>query len=694
MEIITEYSLWFSLLCLALGAAYAWLLYYFKDSHLSDVSIWIKRSMALLRGLCVAVLAFLLLSPLIKTQFREVEKPIVVIAQDNSQSIKANKDSVYYKTTYLDQFNKLKDELSSKFEVKIYSFSDAIKDGFDGNYNGKQTNMADMMDDISNKYYNRNLSAVIIASDGIYNNGSNPLYAAEKLKAPIYTIALGDTTIRKDALIAKVNYNKTAFLGNSFPIEITTEMRKCKGEKVELSISNKDNVVISKTIIAENNNYKLTIPFVIDAKEKGIQHYKIKVSALANEINKTNNEKDVYIEVLEGKQKVLLLADAPHPDLSAIKQILEESQSYNVTNVTLDKFDGVIKQYNVVILHQLPGIHNTAASIITKIKEAKLPVLYVLGSSSSIPAFNALQTGLIITNSNNKTGESQPNVGDFSLFTLNDNVKKAINNFPPLISPYGTYKSNANTYSLLKQQIGSVKTDQPLLLFNQGEEQKTAVLAGEGLWKWRLRDYVDNGNQDASSELILKTIQYLAVKEEKTHFKVIAPHSFNENESVILNAEVYNDNYELINDPEASITITDKAGKAYPYTFSKTEKAYTLNAGYMAVGDYKYKATTKVGDKAYVVNGTFSVIALQIESLESTADHQLMYAIANKQGGAMVYPQQMEQLSKLLEARNDIKPVLYYHKQLNDLVNLKIVFFFLLLLLAAEWFMRKYFGAY
>lgn len=38
------------------------------------------------------------------------------------------------------------------------------------------------------RYAGRNLGAVILATDGLYNEGSNPLYAYPELKVPVFTV--------------------------------------------------------------------------------------------------------------------------------------------------------------------------------------------------------------------------------------------------------------------------------------------------------------------------------------------------------------------------------------------------------------------------------------------------------------------------------------------------------------------------
>jgi len=142
------------------------------------------------------------------------------------------------------------------------------------------------------------------------------------------------------------------------------------------------------------------------------------------------------------------------------------------------------------------------------------------------------------------------------------------------------------------------------------------------------------------------------------------------------------------------MVITNSAGKNFPYVFSKTERAYNLNAGFMSAGDYKYKASVKVSDKVYTSAGQFTVTLLQAEQTESVADHALLNALAQKNGGAMFYPNQLDELKAQLLKRDDMKTVSYSHYKLRDLVDVKAIFFILLGLLSLEWFLRKRAGSY
>ncbi|HKR06374.1 MAG TPA: hypothetical protein VJY62_17195 [Bacteroidia bacterium] len=693
-EIVTEKPWWFILFCFALGFLYALVLYR-KENLLHDVRPWLKKLMAAFRFIVVSFLAFLLLSPLIRTVFREVEKPIIIVAQDNSQSVLTGTDSAAFRKSYTAAFNQMSDELKKNYDVRTFSFGDKVQDKISFDFSEKQTDISKLFRELSLKFANRNVGAVILASDGLYNTGSNPLYSNEQLKAPVYSIALGDTTVKKDILISRVNHNRVAFLGNTFPLEVIIDAKQCSGEKAELTVEKDSAVLFHKTIEVSGNKYHSSVPVFIEARVKGIQHYKIKISPLQNEISFSNNIADVFIDVTESKQKVLIIADAPHPDIAAMKAIIENNQNYEVKQEPVKDFKGNLNEYNLVILHQLPSVNNNAEAVLEQLKASDVSVFYILGAQTNVNTLNDLNTGITISESRNKLNEAQASPAkDFSLFTVSDDLADFISTLPPLESPFGIYRSNANIYTLLYQQIGNVKTDQPLLFFSQAGSKKIAVLAGEGIWKWRLKEFAQNNNSNFTNDLLIKMVQYLSVKEKKTPFRVSYKNNFAENEPLIFDAELYNETGELVNTPDVKMTITDAEKKSYPFTFSKTDKAWSLNAGNLPVGNYKFKAETKLGDKLYAESGEFSISALQLESSETVANHQLLFTLSEKSGGKMVYESQLNELPKMIAAREDVKPVTYTQKKLKDIINLKWVFFLIMTFLSAEWFLRKRSGAY
>jgi hypothetical protein len=195
--------------------------------------------------------------------------------------------------------------------------------------------------------------------------------------------------------------------------------------------------------------------------------------------------------------------------------------------------------------------------------------------------------------------------------------------------------------------------------------------------------------------LVGKTVQYLSLKEDKRKFRVtLDKNIFNENEPVSFGGELYNDNYELTNDPDVAMSIRNRDGKEFTYNFNKLGKAYTLNAGILPVGPYTYKATVNFNSQNLVYEGKFSVQPIELELFETTANHAVLRQLSSKFGGETVFSTQLASIADKIKANETVKPVLYQTTQTNPLINLKWIFALLALLLAGEWFLRRYFGAY
>lgn len=694
MSLNSEYPLWMYGLCLLMGVLYAFVLYG-REKRFSEAKSWVRKILPVLRFLAVTLIAFFLLDPYLKFITRKIEKPILIFAQDNSESVALGKDSAYYRNEYKNAVYEFISLLSDKFDTNTYSFGDKIRYGLRFDFSDKETDIASLFDEIETRFSNRNVGAVIIASDGLYNKGRNPIYSSDRNQFPVFTVALGDTTVKKDLVLSKVLHNRIAYLGNKFPIELQVMARQLNGKNFTCTVWKNKDLLFSQPMYVIGNNFSVSIPVQLEAKDSGLQRYTVKLSEIEGEANHLNNVKDIYIDVLDSRQKILILADAPHPDVSAIKNAIEQNENYEVSSFLADGFSSSCAGYSLIIFHQLPSQKNNIQKFIADAERLQIPLLFVIGKQTLLSAFNNIQQALIISASGGKINDATPLFSkDFSLFTVSDDLKKISLQFAPLQVPFGNYKIETSSSVLFYQQIGMVETQQPLLLFAQSGERKTGVICGEGIWRWRLYDFFQNKNHNRFNELINKTVQYLSAKMNKSFFRVISKNSFYENEPVEFDAEVYNESYELINEPEVTLEIINAEQKKFRFVFSKTSNAYRLNAGVFPPGNYRYEAKVKVGSKIYAEKGDFSVTDLQIEATNTVADHQLLYSLAKKNGGEMFYLNEFIKLAEFLNGKKDIFPVSRSEKKFSDLVNLRWLFFLLLFLLSLEWFIRKINGSY
>ncbi len=692
-----QYPTWYLLFCLLAGLAYALILYY-RDSTFRELSSRLNLLLGTLRFLTVSALAALLLSPLLKSAEIDTQKPVVILAQDESESVLSG-FSEADRTSYQSQFQGLSESLSDKFEVKQYAFGSSVREEIPFSFEDKITNISDFLGDIYDLYTNQNLGAIVMATDGIYNEGSNPIYSSSKLAVPIYTVALGDTTPKRDIVLKRVFHNKIAYLGDKFSIQIDVAGQNAAGSNTTLTVYKVQNGNLRKlqeqVLSIDKNDYFHTEELILDADEAGVQRYRIALSPIPDEVTTGNNSKDIFIDVLDARQKILVVGNSPHPDLTALKQQITLNKNYQVEIAYIDNFSKQLAEYDMLILHQLPSIRNEARVVLDEAKNRKIPIFFIVGSQTNLNVLNRSQRMVTIRRSAPTANEVQGRLApNFNLFTTSDDFARELSVFPPLTAPFGDFNVEADGQVFLYQRIGRIDTRFPLLVMGESEGQRQGVLCAEGVWKWRLFDYLQHQNHEIFNELISKSVQYISVKEDKRRFRVsLSKNIFNENEQVLFDAELYNSSYELINEPDVSMVITDGSGKEFNFIFNKTGRAYSLNAGFLPVGNYNYKANVFSNGENLSFSGQFSVEPIQLEVYETAADHGLLRLLSEKFGGQMVYPAQLSSVNDLLEQQN-IKPIIYETSKTRSVINLKWIFFLLLGLLSAEWILRRYYGAY
>jgi hypothetical protein len=339
----------------------------------------------------------------------------------------------------------------------------------------------------------------------------------------------------------------------------------------------------------------------------------------------------------------------------------------------------------------LPGNSNTAVELIRKLQQEKLPLWYILGAQSNIAAFNQIQKTLNFSRTSNSLQEIFPYYdAGFTSFNLDANALKQLNEYDPLLAPFTNLGINGNYSAVLNQRIGKINTQTPLLFFVDDNGKKIGFLIGEGIWKWKLEEAKNEQLLPLVNELISKTVQYLSVKDDKRKFKVYSSkNTYEENENIVLNATLYNDAYEAVNTPDVKVQLKNAEGKLFNYTFSKFGVAYRLDAGTLPQGNYTYVASTALGEKKYTASGAFYVNALIAEYQQTTANHQLLYTMAQQTNGKMYAPANLLNIVDELEKSGQVKTISYEDRKYEELINLKWIFVFILLLLSIEWFLRK-----
>ena len=697
VQLLFESSPWWIAACLTAGVLYTVLLYIQKN-HFKHESWGKKINYALLtlRFLLVSLLCFLVVGPFVKQTKNTFESPVVVFAVDNSSSVAAVLDS--NATTSL---KRQVDSISSV--LREAGYSSEIRDlqtlvTLDSlQFNNASTNLDDMLRTIASDYEGRNLTSVVLLSDGIYNQGVSPTYRPYNFT--VNTVGLGDTVPQQDLSVRNLFYNKIAYQGNKFPIVAEVLNTGFAGETLSVSVSRRGQVLATREIIPGNRRDVSSVEFLLEADQEGMQHYVIAVAEQAGEFTEQNNEAHAYVEVVEGKENILLVASSPHPDIKALRGAIETNKNYELTSVILstdevDQKQLEEKKFDLVIAHQLPGRGGLPATINPYLQSAEA-MWHIVGSQTDLSAFNRANTVAEIVSVSNETDEVRAIYNSaFSGFQLENENRSVIEEFLPLRVPFGEVILKDGAVSVLNQRVGNVTTSNPLLIVRENDGKKSAVLLAEGIWKWRQQEYARDEKTVAFDALFTKLTQYLSAKEDKRRFKVyLLKNEFEDTEPVVFETEIYDEVYEEVygQSVKLSITTEDSPQREYSYVTNESNTQYRISN--LPEGIYQYTASINLNGTRLIGEGEFTVRSLQIETLNLTANHDLLRNLSDENSGQFFNLNEINELVPTLSTQ-EAKGKIYTSELFLPLVNLKWLFFVLLVLVAIEWGVRKYMGSY
>lgn len=697
MRIFAEYSLWFLPICVLVGVGVSVFLYA-KDTKMKDVPSWIRRFLFVLRAFVVATLLFLLLGPFVERIKKQLEQPTIVVLHDNSSSLVLQKDSTLYRTSYKADLHSFVENLGEKYRVDFCSFSDFITRDTCLEYNGLQTNLSGAIQDVSTQYYNQNIGAVVLCSDGIYNVGENPKYAINSFppNMPIYTVALGDTVQECDNLVTRVLCNQIAFRDNPFAVKVSLESHALKGKTMRVRIFDGDHVAYETSFTAQDTHVYKTVDCKITTSSIGKKIYTVEIEHFDEEISELNNRYSFAVDVLESRQKIAIVYASVHPDVAAIRRAIEGNKNYECSVFSLQ--DGNLpdmKGYNCVVLVGLPGSVGKGKSILNDLIQEGIPTFVVFNSATSIENINSLHLGVEISSFRGSFDEAKPRVSlSFSNFSIEEETKDLFLQAPPLMVPYGTYSVEALSNVLAYQNVGDVELDRPLVWVSLVQNTKIGVVAGEGLWRWRMYDYKLHGSFSAFDSFVNKVISYIALSETRDLFAVRGESVFSENQNVVFTAELYDKRYEPMKNQEISMVIKNEDGTEYPFSFAATDNFYTLEAGRFPQGTYTYTATVSVDGVVLKRTGSFFVLPLLAEYSQTRANHDVLRSLSEQTGGIMVFPNQLETLLDTISANRNIVSVAHSSRNRSLLIDIPFVLIVLLISASLEWFLRKYYATY
>jgi len=701
------------LITLLLMALSAFVIYYLYKNIYPPKSRSYRITLRTLRSLVFIILSIQISMLVINWSTLSEKKKEVGILLDGSKSMSQYENSPFIEI--LETVDKITSSIGTEVEVKKYLFDSELRDyNTDDRAEGAITDISKSLKTLLKGNRSKTMSALILLSDGQWNQGEPPDLNANFSDIPVYVVGIGDKEKSKDIRISSVNAKSVMFLGDSMKIRLSIQSDGFSGKKVEIKIYGEGIPEIIKNISLPEDGFLKDVDFYISFDSEGEKNLQIELSSLEGEVTDTNNKRRKIVNVISKKKTILLLGGAPSADYVFMKDLLNNREEFDVTSMVQSGSDrwyekGTLQidpEFDLFVFVGFPSgqsSENDMGSLIRELSRRSTSLLFLNSGSTDYDKLSSFES-FLPARLENITGVVRYNEGTLNLeddgkfhpFTkqsdfLNE-TSEAWHNMPPAYSPLLKLSLKENSRVLLS--IGTGKTD-------SGASSPALIVSGEGLNKSAMIMTVDSHNFDrllqgigeSSStwkNSLINGVKWLSSHERPKRVNVTTDKKiYSQGEKIRFTAQVYDDSYDLIDDANLSVEIKSESDSSELFEFdlqNLTDGNYAGEYRSKNPGEFHYKAVAKRGDLLIgVFGGNFGVETYSPELDNLFRNEKLLKAIAEKSGGLYFPIESFDPDSLNIES----SAIIEKSDRTFEAWSNQILMLVLLTLLAVEWYMRK-----
>lgn len=726
--------------CLLAAGALTWWSYRRTVPPLSGWRRWLPAS---LRFVALALILFLLAEPVLRGVQTSEQAPILAVLVDDSESLRVTSRSVgdtsrratspeaddgargsdapddSAATPAASVIRSTLSGLSSvRGDIRVFRFDrDARSLGAPASaadsltLTGARTNLAAALETVRADLDGENLSSIAILSDGRYNAGRNPLYAAERSPVPIHTVTIGDTTGARDVQIRRITTNDLAYVGTELPVQVALRASQAAGEQVTVRLLRDGAPVDDATVRLPQGTSERVVRLSFTPDAPGLQPLTVAVTPLDGEATERNNTATQTVRVLESKRRVLLLAGAPGPDVGAVRRILSRDADTEVTARVARQdgryYEGALpddlSDTDVLVLMGFPSAAVSDADV-NRVAEAVnggLPVVFFMQPATDFGRLRSFLGALPVTLDRARASSIEALI-DPTASAMQHPVMQVQNaedapweQLPPLQFNESRWSTSPDARVLATIQVRGMSIDQPALVIRRRAGQRSAALLASGTWRWTNLPDDFAAARPVWPGVLSNLIRWVAARQDDRPVRVSPVQDvFAGGERVEFTGQVYNESLEPISDATVSVTVSAEDGTEYPMTMDPAGNGqYEMDMGVLPKGTYSYSASARQGGAVLGSDdGRFSVGELTIEYREMRADPVLMRQIAERSGGQALTGSDADRLAEIVQQDAGFAPTTIRQEQESELWRWAVFLAVILACLAGEWTLRKRFG--
>lgn len=599
-------------LALILSAIFSYILYRKTNP---DISRQRKSFLFLLRLVTLWIILSFLLIPIYKVTRVSFQKPKAIVMIDDSASMNIAQESMTKSEQITSLLANIKADLESNFDVKYENFASSL--------NGSD-NSSDVIKSIEDLFVQGEDSSkeIYLLSDGHYVNNSFALLRDYPYKINTFRFANQQEELQPKFL--NIRSNRTTFLNDPTPIEITSNIQGNKETTIEIYEGEKK--LWSKDLENETGDIA-----------KNLLHLKFETVGLHELTINLQDENEKYdtaklvIKVNDNKNNITLLTDSPDWDAKSIKDALKLDNRFKYRFIVLKdrkmwegnkevQLEDVLRECQLLILNNDKRLllnPEDSRLISSKINNG-LSIFFIGDIVNGLDEFYPVRKTEIDRKYEAKVipGLASKNYTTFSTYLEN------FKDLPPVKYKYFALKNSAQEIATMDNMERS-----PAITSHQLNQAKILHFGFEDFWRFSLR--ADN---DAFNELIRNIIQWLSSKSGENFIVSTDKDGYYFGETVSFSAAILDEKGDFISQKKLRLELVDSNDQMVVSDFLlwKTDE-YSYELDDLNAGLYHYKVTDI--DTKQTKKGNFIVFNNSLEQSHTDFNNVALNEISRITGG-------------------------------------------------------------
>ena len=296
----------------------------------------VGRHRIVLIGFRVAILAlmlFCLFRPVLIVRAAVSQQNFVGVLVDDSRSMQiADVDGQPRGAFVQRQFSPeapVMKALSDKFVVRTFRFSSGARrlaSPSELTFGGSQTRLGTALDEARQELAGLPLAGLVLVSDGADTTDaslSDALLALKAADVPVFTVGVGEESLRRDIQIGRVSVPRSALKGTAILVDAVVTHTGYPGETVMLDVEDEGRIVGSQEVRLPASGEPAPVRVRFTASEAGARLFRFKVAARPGEMVTQNNAREVLIDVRDRKEKILYFEGEPRFEYKFIRRAVD-----------------------------------------------------------------------------------------------------------------------------------------------------------------------------------------------------------------------------------------------------------------------------------------------------------------------------------------------------------------------------------